>query len=60
MGQGETGNKLKRKGMKLVTFYKFCITVYGLYEYFDDDITMGYHDYDDDDLYGDGRGYRGR
>ena len=44
--------------------------VYGLYEDFDDDmnaldalvddITMGYHDYDDgDDLYGDGRGYRG-
>ena len=27
MGQGETGNKHKRKGMKLVTFYKFCITV---------------------------------
>ena len=26
MGQGETGNKHKRKSMKLVTFYKFCIT----------------------------------
>ena len=34
--------------------------VYGLYEDFDDDITMGKHDYDDgDNLYGDGRGYRG-
>lgn len=34
--------------------------VYGIYRDFDDDITMGYHDYDDeDDLYGDGRGYRG-
>ena len=33
--------------------------VYGLYEDFDDDITMGYHDDDGDDLYGDGRGYRG-
>lgn len=34
--------------------------VYGLYEDFDDDITMGNHDYDDgDNLYGDGRGYRG-
>ena len=43
--------------------------VYNLYKDFDDDIdsfeqlvddiTMGYHDYDDDDAYGDGRGYRG-